>query len=49
LYLLHGAGDDSWTSVGRADFILDAPEARKGLKLLWFATGKKDFLMPADP
>ena len=25
LYLLHGAGDsdDSWTSVGRANFILD--------------------------
>jgi hypothetical protein len=77
-YLLHGAFDcdDSWTTVGRAGFILDnliaqkqakpmvvvmpaghtAPfrfggprpevdELKKELKLLWFATGKEDFLL----
>lgn len=49
-YLLHGAmdSDESWSTVGRAGFILevlDNDELKKGLELVWFATGKDDFLI----
>jgi enterochelin esterase family protein len=54
LYLLHGAGDsdDSWTSVGRANFILDnliaAGSARPMIVVMPAGhTGPFSFIMPA--
>src|SRR5262249_10374630 len=54
LYLLHGAGDsdDSWTSVGRANFILDnliaAKKARPMIVVMPAGhTGPFSFIMPA--
>ncbi len=54
LYLLHGAGDsdDSWTSVGRANFILDNLIAAKKAKPMIVVmpaghTGPFSFIMPA--
>jgi enterochelin esterase family protein len=41
--VLFGMSDD-WEKQHKAG--LEDPAARKGLKLLWFATGKEDFLMP---
>jgi enterochelin esterase family protein len=56
LYLLHGAGDsdDSWTSVGRANFILDnliaARKARPMLIVMTAGhTGPFSFIMPTAP
>jgi enterochelin esterase family protein len=56
LYLLHGAGDsdDSWTSVGRANFILDnliaAGKARPMLVVMPAGhTGPFSFIMPTAP
>jgi enterochelin esterase-like enzyme len=56
LYLLHGAGDsdDSWTSVGRANFILDNLIAAKKAKPMIVVmpaghTGPFSFIMPAAP
>jgi enterochelin esterase-like enzyme len=56
LYLLHGAGDsdDSWTSVGRANFILDnliATGKAKPMIVVMPAghTGPFSFLMPTAP
>jgi len=53
LYLLHGAGDsdDSWTSVGRANFILDNLIAAKKAKPMIVVmpaghTGAFSFIMP---
>lgn len=53
LYLLHGAGDsdDSWTSVGRANFILDnliaARKAKPMIIVMPFGhTGPFSFFMP---
>jgi enterochelin esterase family protein len=53
LYLLHGAGDsdDSWTSVGRANFILDnliaAKKARPMIVVMTAGhTGPFSFIMP---
>jgi enterochelin esterase-like enzyme len=53
LYLLHGAGDsdDSWTSVGRANFILDNLIAAKKAKPMIVVmpaghTGPFSFIMP---
>lgn len=53
LYLLHGAGDsdDSWTSVGRANFILDNLIAGKKAKPMIIVmpaghTGPFSFIMP---
>jgi enterochelin esterase family protein len=55
LYLLHGAGDsdDSWTSVGRANFILDnLIAARKAKPMIVVMpaghTGPFSFIMPAQ-
>jgi enterochelin esterase family protein len=55
LYLLHGAGDsdDSWTSVGRANFILDnliaAHKARPMLVVMPAGhTGPFSFIMPTE-
>jgi enterochelin esterase family protein len=55
LYLLHGAGDsdDSWTSVGRANFILDNLIAAKKAKPMIVVmpaghTGPFSFFMPAE-
>jgi enterochelin esterase family protein len=55
LYLLHGAGDsdDSWTSVGRANFILDnliaAGKARPMIIVMPGGhTGPFSFIMPTD-
>jgi enterochelin esterase family protein len=54
LYLLHGAGDcdDSWTSVGRANFILDNLIAAKKAKPMIIVmpaghTGPFSFIMPS--
>jgi enterochelin esterase family protein len=54
LYLLHGAGDsdDSWTSVGRANFILDNLIAAKKAKPMIVVmpaghTGPFSFIMPS--
>jgi enterochelin esterase family protein len=54
LYLLHGAGDcdDSWTSVGRANFILDnllaAKKARPMIVVMPAGhTGPFSFIMPS--
>jgi enterochelin esterase family protein len=56
LYLLHGAGDsdDSWTSVGRANFILDNLIAAKKAKPMIVVmpaghTGPFSFIMPTAP
>ncbi|MFO0845659.1 MAG: alpha/beta hydrolase-fold protein [Gemmataceae bacterium] len=56
LYLLHGAGDsdDSWTSVGRANFILDNLIAAKKAKPMLVVmpaghTGPFSFIMPTAP
>jgi enterochelin esterase family protein len=56
LYLLHGAGDsdDSWTSVGRANFILDnliAARKAKPMVVVMPAghTGPFSFIMPTAP
>jgi enterochelin esterase-like enzyme len=56
LYLLHGAGDsdDSWTSVGRANFILDNLIAAKKAKPMIVVmpaghTGPFSFTMPTTP
>jgi enterochelin esterase family protein len=56
LYLLHGAGDsdDSWTSVGRANFILDNLIAAKKAKPMIIVmpaghTGPFSFIMPTTP
>jgi enterochelin esterase family protein len=56
LYLLHGAGDsdDSWTSVGRANFILDnliaAKKARPMIVVMPAGhTGPFSFIMPTTP
>jgi enterochelin esterase family protein len=56
LYLLHGAGDsdDSWTSVGRANFILDnLIAARKAKPMIVVMpaghTGPFSFIMPTAP
>jgi enterochelin esterase family protein len=56
LYLLHGAGDsdDSWTSVGRANFILDNLIAAKKAKPMIVVmpaghTGAFSFIMPTSP
>jgi enterochelin esterase family protein len=56
LYLLHGAGDsdDSWTSVGRANFILDnliaAKKARPMIVVMPHGhTGPFSFIMPTTP
>jgi enterochelin esterase family protein len=56
LYLLHGAGDsdDSWTSVGRANFILDnliaAGKARPMIVVMPAGhTGPFSFIMPTAP
>ena len=56
LYLLHGAGDsdDSWTSVGRANFILDnliaAKKARPMIVVMPAGhTGPFSFVMPTKP
>jgi enterochelin esterase family protein len=56
LYLLHGAGDsdDSWTSVGRANFILDnLIAARKAKPMIVVMpnghTGPFSFVMPTRP
>jgi enterochelin esterase family protein len=56
LYLLHGAGDsdDSWTSVGRANFILDnLIAARKAKPMIVVMpaghTGPFSFIMPTTP
>jgi enterochelin esterase-like enzyme len=56
LYLLHGAGDsdDSWTSVGRANFILDNLIAGKKAKPMIVVmpaghTGPFSFIMPTVP
>jgi enterochelin esterase family protein len=56
LYLLHGAGDsdDSWTSVGRANFILDNLIAAKKAKPMIVVmphghTGPFSFIMPTTP
>jgi enterochelin esterase-like enzyme len=56
LYLLHGAGDcdDSWTSVGRANFILDNLIAAKKAKPMIVVmpaghTGPFSFIMPSAP
>jgi enterochelin esterase family protein len=56
LYLLHGAGDsdDSWTSVGRANFILDNLIAAKKAKTMIVVmpaghTGPFSFGMPTTP
>src|SRR5262249_51390960 len=56
LYLLHGAGDsdDSWTSVGRANFILDNLIAAKKAKPMIVVmpaghTGPFSFVMPTKP
>jgi enterochelin esterase family protein len=56
LYLLHGAGDsdDSWTSVGRANFILDNLIAAKKAKPMIVVmpcghTGPFSFIMPTKP
>ncbi len=56
LYLLHGAGDsdDSWTSVGRANFILDNLIAAKKAKPMIVVmpaghTGAFSFIMPTAP
>jgi enterochelin esterase family protein len=53
LYLLHGAGDsdDSWTSVGRANFILDNLIAAKKVRPMIVVmpaghTGPFSFIMP---
>jgi enterochelin esterase family protein len=55
LYLLHGAGDsdDSWTSVGRANFILDNLIAAKKAKPMIVVmpaghTGPFSFFMPTE-
>jgi enterochelin esterase family protein len=55
-YLLHGAGDsdDSWTSVGRANFILDnliaARKARPMIIVMTAGhTGPFSFIMPTTP
>jgi enterochelin esterase family protein len=55
LYLLHGAGDsdDSWTSVGRANFILDNLIAAKKAKPMIVVmpcghTGPFSFIMPSE-
>jgi enterochelin esterase-like enzyme len=55
LYLLHGAGDsdDSWTSVGRANFILDnliaARKARPMIVVMPSGhTGPFSFIMPTE-
>jgi enterochelin esterase-like enzyme len=55
LYLLHGAGDsdDSWTSVGRANFILDnliaAKKARPMIVVMPTGhTGPFSFVMPTE-
>jgi enterochelin esterase family protein len=55
-YLLHGAGDsdDSWTSVGRANFILDNLIASKKAKPMVVVmphghTGPFSFIMPTTP
>jgi len=56
LYLLHGAGDsdDSWTSVGRANFILDNLIAGKKTRPMIVVmpaghTGPFSFIMPTAP
>jgi enterochelin esterase family protein len=56
LYLLHGAGDsdDSWTSVGRANFILDNLIAGKGAEPMIVVmpaghTGPFSFIMRTAP
>jgi enterochelin esterase family protein len=56
LYLLHGAGDsdDSWTSVGRANFILDnliaAGKAQAMIVVMPAGhTGPFSFIMPTTP
>jgi enterochelin esterase family protein len=56
LYLLHGAGDsdDSWTSVGRANFILDnliaAGKAKPMIVVMPAGhTGPFSFIMPTAP
>jgi enterochelin esterase family protein len=56
LYLLHGAGDsdDSWTSVGRANFILDnliaAGKAKPMIVVMPAGhTGPFSFVMPTTP
>jgi enterochelin esterase-like enzyme len=56
LYLLHGAGDsdDAWTSVGRANFILDnliaAGKARPMIVVMPNGhTGPFSFIMPTTP
>jgi enterochelin esterase family protein len=56
LYLLHGAGDsdDSWTSVGRANFILDnLIAAKKATPMIVVMphghTGPFSFIMPTTP
>jgi enterochelin esterase family protein len=56
LYLLHGAGDsdDSWTSVGRANFILDNLIAARKVKPMIIVmpaghTGPFSFIMPTSP
>jgi enterochelin esterase family protein len=56
LYLLHGAGDsdDSWTSVGRANFILDNLIAAKKAKPMVVVmpaghTGPFSFTLPTAP
>ena len=56
LYLLHGAGDsdDAWTSVGRANFILDnLIAARKAKPMIVVMpaghTGPFSFIMPTTP
>jgi enterochelin esterase family protein len=55
LYLFHGAGDsdDSWTSVGRANFILDNLIAAKKAKPMIVVmpsghTGPFSFIMPTE-
>jgi enterochelin esterase family protein len=55
LYLLHGAGDcdDSWTSVGRANFILDNLMAAKKARPMIIVmpaghTGPFSFIMPVE-
>jgi enterochelin esterase-like enzyme len=55
LYLLHGAGDsdDSWTSVGRANFILDNLIAAKKAQPMILVmpaghTGPFSFIMPTE-
>jgi enterochelin esterase family protein len=55
LYLLHGAGDsdDSWTSVGRANFILDNLIAAKKAKPMLVVmpnghTGAFSWIMPTE-